>query len=101
MLDAAACGLPIVANDTITAYERLESNGMTYRLNDEADLVRALLTLRDARTRRALGDCGARKMAREFSWESVAQRRLRDYQIALGATQRYRKTPNAERIFDS
>src|SRR5260370_9294775 len=28
MLDAAACGLPVVANDTMTAKERLDGNGV-------------------------------------------------------------------------
>jgi len=83
MLDAAACGLPVVANDTMTAKERLDGNGLTYRLNDQGDLVRALLGLRDAETRRAMGERGARKMAEEFSWESIARRRIRDYEAAL------------------
>ena len=29
MLDAAACGLPIVVNDTLKAVERIEGNGLT------------------------------------------------------------------------
>jgi glycosyltransferase involved in cell wall biosynthesis len=83
MLDAAASGLPVVGNDTMTARERLDGNGMTYRLNDQTDLVRALLGLRGAETRRAMGELGARKMAEEFSWESIARRRMRDYEAAL------------------
>ena len=84
MLDAAACGLPVVANDTMTAKERLEGNGVTYRLNDQADLVRTLLSLRRGETRRTMGERGARKMAEDFSWESIARRRIRDYEAALG-----------------
>ena len=83
MLDAAACGLPIVANDTMTAPERLEGNGLAYKLNDVGDLVRALLELRHQKTRDRLGFCGVQKMARDFSWDSVARRRLRDYEAAL------------------
>ena len=85
MLDAAACGLPVVANDTMTAPERLEGNGATYKLNDLGDLIRALLEFRDRRTRESFGALGARKMARDFSWESVARRRLGDYEAALGS----------------
>lgn len=86
MLDAAACGLPVIANSTMTALERLEENGATYKLNDFGDLVRALLDFRDPQTRERLGSFGARKMARDFSWESIARRRLRDYEESLGST---------------
>ena len=48
MLDAAACGLPIVANDTMSAPERINGSGATYRLNDMDDMVRVLLSLKDA-----------------------------------------------------
>jgi glycosyltransferase involved in cell wall biosynthesis len=84
MLDAAACGLPIIANDTMSAKERLEGNGKTYRLNDLADLQKALLGMKDVETRRLLGQFGAQKMAEQYSWESIAHQRLRDYEIALG-----------------
>jgi glycosyltransferase involved in cell wall biosynthesis len=84
MLDAAACGLPIVVNHTMSATERIEGNGVTYQLNDCDDLSRVLLELRDANERHRLGFCGAEKIAREFSWNSVASRRLRDYHAVLG-----------------
>ena len=83
MLDAAACGLPVVANDTMTARERLDGNGVRYRLNDQGDLARALLGLRDAQKRRAMGERGARRMAEQFSWKSIARRRIEDYEAAL------------------
>ncbi len=83
MLDAAACGLPIVANDTMTAPERLEGNGLAYKLNDVRDLVRALREIRDQEIRGRLGSYGVQKMARDFSWESVARRRLQDYEAVL------------------
>jgi glycosyltransferase involved in cell wall biosynthesis len=83
MMDAAACGLPIVANNTMTASERLDGNGAAYKLNELGDLVRVLLELRDPETRKRMGAIGARKMAHDFSWESIAGRRLRDYEAAL------------------
>ena len=84
MLDAAACCLPIVVNDTLVDVDRIEGNGITYRLNDVSDLVRVLHSLRDSQERKRLGSFGADKMVYSFSWESVAKRRLADYEVALG-----------------
>jgi glycosyltransferase involved in cell wall biosynthesis len=84
MLDASACGIPIIANDTMSTTERIDGNGLTYHLNDVGDLIRALLQLGSVETRRTLGLSGARKMVHDFSWETVARRRLSDYERALG-----------------
>jgi glycosyltransferase involved in cell wall biosynthesis len=83
MLDAAACGLPLVVNDTLTAKERIDGNGLAYRLNDLDDLARALRALRAPETRRAMGRNGAEKIAGNYSWESIARGRLKDYCAAL------------------
>ncbi|GAC1331788.1 MAG: hypothetical protein NVS1B6_18870 [Steroidobacteraceae bacterium] len=84
MLDAAACGLPIVVNDTLRAVERIDGNGLTYVLNDQASLEQALSLLLDPAARRRLGDAGARRMAEHFSWRALVQRRVADYRTALG-----------------
>lgn len=84
MIDAAASGLPIIVNDTIAAIERVEGNGISYRLNDQQDLERALLDLESAQVRRDLGAHGARKMRDSYSWEALVRERLRDYDAALG-----------------
>lgn len=84
MLDAAACGLPIIVNDTLRATERIEGNGITYRLGDKADLMRAIQALYDAPHRAKLGSTGARRMAELFSWRSIAQRRLVDFDRSMG-----------------
>jgi glycosyltransferase involved in cell wall biosynthesis len=97
MQDAAACGLPIAANHTMTAPERLDGNGAAYKLNDLGDLVRVLRELCDPETRRQLGAFGAQKMADDFSWESIATRRLRDYEAALRPTGQREETPASER----
>lgn len=78
MLDAAACGLPIVVNDTLLATERVEGNGVMYRLDDVDDMVRVLLSLKHEEVRKRLGAVGAEKMRGSFSWESIARRRLDD-----------------------
>ena len=79
MLDALACGLPLIANDTLNAPERLSRSGLRYRLGDLQDLVRTLSALRDSRTRQQLGAEGARRMREECSWQAVTERRMRDY----------------------
>lgn len=85
MLDAAACGLPVVVNDTLRATERIEGNGLTYRLNDQASLESVLSQLLDPELRRQLGTTGARRMAEHFSWDALVRRRLADYRHALGS----------------
>lgn len=84
MIDCAASGTPIIVNDTIAAVERVEGNGLTYRLNDLADLKRALLQLKPDPVRADLGAAGARKMAERFSWSALVEIRLRDYRRSLG-----------------
>ena len=83
MLDAAACGLPIVVNHTLAAPERIDGNGMVYRLDDMNDLIRVLTSLMDTARRRGMGKVGSSKMAGAFSWEAIAKRRLQDYESAL------------------
>lgn len=83
ILDAAACALPVVANHTISTMERIEGNGRLYKLNDQNDLIRVLLSLSDRQTRQRLGALGSQKVGRQFSWEVIAKRRVEDYQAAL------------------
>jgi len=83
MLDAAACALPIIVNDTLLARERIEGNGITYRLNDSNDLAEKIRSLNDPVRRRELGSTGARRMTELFSWDAIARRRLADYEAAV------------------
>ncbi len=83
MIDAAACGIPIVINHTVQATERVEGNGLMYQLMDVDDLVRVLLELKDPALRKKLGDFGAEKIREQFSWKSLAKQRIADYEAAL------------------
>ncbi len=83
MLDAAACGVPIIVNDTLAATERVEGNGIQYRLNDEDDLIRALLELSDPARRAELGAAGAAKIAQRFSWSALVRQRIDVYRQAI------------------
>lgn len=85
MLDCAACGLPIVVNDTLAETERVTGNGLQYKLNDLDDLCRVLMELKDEAVRKRMGEAGTQKMSREFSWAAIARRRVRDYQASFAA----------------
>jgi glycosyltransferase involved in cell wall biosynthesis len=82
MLDAAACSLPIIVNDTLLARERIEGNGITYRLNDAVDLADKIRSLNDPARRRQLGNTGASRIVELFSWSAIARRRLAEYEAA-------------------
>ena len=83
MLDAAACGVPIVVSDRIYQ-DHVTGNGMTYAMNDLASLCATLCALEDEVTRRILGNAGAHKMHSRFTWNLAARVRLRDFSRALG-----------------
>jgi glycosyltransferase involved in cell wall biosynthesis len=88
MLDAAACGIPIIVNDTLLATERIDGNGITYRLNDVADLAEKIRSLFDSTYREQLGATGARRIVQLFSWDSIAKGRLADYEAVLSGSHR-------------
>jgi glycosyltransferase involved in cell wall biosynthesis len=81
MLDAAACGLPIIVSDHLEDRERFEGNGLQYKENDLSDLKRALLDLRECKVREALGAYGSAKIAETRSWRAMALARLKDYAL--------------------
>ena len=93
MMDAAACGLPIIINDTIVAAERIDGNGFKYKLNDLNDMIRVLLKLKDSQIRKQMGVLSAQNMAQNFSWASVTKRRIHDYQTALYPSNQVGKEP--------
>ncbi len=82
-IDAAATGLPLVLSDTVQVRERVDGSGLTYREDDVEDLARQLLRLADPSLRRRLGDAGAERMQRDYSWRKLAEQRLADYQRSL------------------
>jgi glycosyltransferase involved in cell wall biosynthesis len=83
-LDAAACGIPIVISDAVVYREHVDGNGLVFHQNNLDDLVAKLHELESPKTRSLLGQRGAEKMLQDFSWDSVARRRLAHYREALG-----------------
>jgi glycosyltransferase involved in cell wall biosynthesis len=82
MLDAAACGLPIIVSDRIYQ-DHVTGNGMAYRMNDLDSLCDALRQLDRPEQRQVLGAMGARKMREQFTWEIAARRRFEDFNAAM------------------
>ena len=83
MLDAAACGLPIVASATMGALERIQGNGLTYEEGNPNDLATVLAELRDPSVRAELGARGVEKVRKYFSWDVIARKRAQRYEEAL------------------
>jgi len=86
MLDAAACGLPLIVSDLVVYRDHVDGNGLVFKKGDFADLIAKLTELDDADRRRKLGAVGAEKMAACFSWQAHVGHRLRDYEKALSST---------------
>jgi glycosyltransferase involved in cell wall biosynthesis len=83
MLDATACGLPLIVSDGIVYREHVNGNGLVYKMNNCEDLVSTLLMLKDSEVRKRLGKAGAEKMARDFNWVEKASSRINDFKVSL------------------
>ena len=81
MIDAAACGLPIVISNRVQAVERVEGNGLTYNEPSSDDLANVLLKLKDAELRNKLGAYGVSKIQNHYSWDIIAKERISDYAL--------------------
>ena len=85
MLDAGACGLPVIVSNKVQATERYEGNGLSYIENDSRDLAEAILKLVDKNYRKQLSKYGIKKIQKNYSWDQIAKERLRIYQEDLDA----------------
>jgi glycosyltransferase involved in cell wall biosynthesis len=85
MLEALACGLPVITTRTGGAAELVREgvNGFLVKQGDADDLARALRTLaQDAALRKRMG-AKSRLVAESMSWASVATRSVRMYRETL------------------
>lgn len=82
-LDAIACGLPLIVNDRVTVRQRVEGNGLFYRMGDATDLANQLEKLIDSAVRTELGARGTNNAVTNFSWIKLARERVADYNAAL------------------
>lgn len=82
-LDAAACSLPLVLSNRIEVLDRVQGNGILYDEDDHSDLAEKLISLEDPSVRRSLGLAGAEKIYHQFSWRTIALKRIADYEDAV------------------
>ncbi len=88
LLEAAACGRPIVTTDMPGCREAVRhgENGMLVPIRDAAALAEAIVTLADDPSgRRALGAAGRRRAEAEFADARIQAETLRVYERALAA----------------
>jgi phosphatidylinositol alpha-mannosyltransferase len=94
LTEAFACATPVVASD-IAGYRDVMNpeTGLLVRPDDPAALTAALVALLEDEPRRAALGAGARRRARDFSWDDIGRRLLGVYerlaipaQAALAAT---------------
>jgi len=98
VLEAMACGLPVVATDVggVREFVTPESGGLIVPRGDAAAFARALETyLKSSERTRAAGSHNRARTTAEFSWRASAQRLLEVYGEAIAA--RHRLRARAER----
>lgn len=93
MLDAAACGTPLVVSNRIYQ-DHVTGNGYSYPEGNIEALAEVLGRLGDPVLRQTLGNAGASKIAHDFNWARIAAARLDDFVRATG------RGPSAERAKD-
>jgi glycosyltransferase involved in cell wall biosynthesis len=82
MLDAAACGIPLVVSDLMGEPDRVKGSGEFYKDGDVADLVNVLKRLGNVKIREELGANGRLNMLMRFSWINLAKDFLSNYQYS-------------------
>jgi glycosyltransferase involved in cell wall biosynthesis len=83
MLEAMACGLPVVVTNTGGTAELVKDNGIIVPTDDPGQLATAMLTLLDDENRRRDAGRASRTIARKFGWQSCAHQYIETYREAV------------------
>jgi len=84
-LDAMACGLPIIVNNTVKDTNRFDGNGLRFKYNDFTDLAEKILLLLDENERSRMGGIGSKRICSYYSWDSLARQKLNNFELILNA----------------
>jgi glycosyltransferase involved in cell wall biosynthesis len=87
ILEAMACGVPVLAADNSAMREIVANAGMLCSGDAQAWAQKMARLLEDANLRQKLADCGRRR-AKEFSWQQTAQATLAVYESLQSAPRR-------------
>jgi len=84
-LDAVACGMPVIVNNTVEDKLRFEGNGLQFKKNDFIDLAEKILSIQEKQKRIKMGLMGSEKIKNHLSWDHLAKRRLLDFAKTIQA----------------
>ena len=74
MMEAMACGLPIIISDTSEVGERAGyNNGLTYHGEDASDLAQQMQKLLGSKLRGEMGSNGRELIENELSWKIISR----------------------------
>lgn len=82
-IDALACGLPIIINDSTEVNERVDNCGLLFKKNDAEDLANKILQLENKEYREKHSKNAREKAENMFSWAIIARERILDYETSL------------------
>lgn len=82
-IDALACGLPLILSNKIKVIDRVEGNGLLFTEGSATDLSNKIIALENTEKRLEMAENGLRKVHRNFSWVTIAKKRIEDYACFL------------------
>ncbi|TPQ25505.1 glycosyltransferase family 4 protein [Methylomonas koyamae] len=78
-LDAMACGLPIIVNDSAWDREKFAGCGLKFKKGDVKDLAEKILSLSVKELRISMGCVGSSKVIKHYSWDALAKKKLNSF----------------------
>jgi len=86
LVEAMACGLPVVTTALAPMTEVVGEAGLFFRPGDPADLANAIVkAARDPELRSRMRSEGSRRVRERFMWSRVAERSIEIYRRARAA----------------